>query len=387
MLVVGLLVVIALGVLGTLVVVVMVLRDVGGAAPGPSVRGSAPRGQPAPAPAPSGPPILPPIPPFPSPAHRLRPGVYMFGQLFRWDGRRWTAEIGDDCEPVMAIFDTPLLGTCAVTWDSVHRRTTPGGPWTREYQSPNGRPRLQGGWGHSIHGLFAVGGSTTLLHSRGDGQWRRLTLPDTLQRNVISAVWGDDTHHFVGMADGRIAWRAWVSPDEWHVEQTPTRDFVFGGVATVRGLFAISQSGEILRRPDPTLEPAAAWAVDKKLGRAVKGLVADPAGRVWVASGEGLFRSDAPGLWVKEPAPDAGAMNALASNGRAMWAGGSRSVLARRETRGEWTATPPGSGGTISALWVGPDQELLVGTEFMIEVGAGGAGKESEVIASVTSST
>jgi len=391
MLVLGLLAVITLGVIGTVAVVVVILRDSGSSTePEPGSHASAPRAPTSPAagdPSPDPAAILPAIPPFPSPAHRLAPGVYMFGQLFRWDGRRWSAEIGDDCEPGGAGFDPPLLGTCAVTWDSVHRRTSPGGPWAREYRSPNGRPRLSGGWGHPVHGLFVVGGSSTLLHSRGDGRWTRETVPDALLRNVISAVWGDDTRLYVGMADGRIAWRSWVSPEEWTIEQTPTTDFIFVGVSTPRGLFAVAQSGEVLHRADPSLTPSAPWTIEKKLGRAVKGLLADSAGRVWVASAEGIFRSDAAGQWVSESVSAAGTMNALASNGRTSWTGGARSILARRETRGDWTASPPGRGGTISALWVGPDQELLVGTEFMIEVAAGGTGKEADVIASVTSAS
>ncbi|GAB4214459.1 MAG: hypothetical protein OHK0013_39160 [Sandaracinaceae bacterium] len=44
---------------------------------------------------------------------------------------------GEGAEPTTRT----ILGTCAVTWDSIYRRTTPGGPWTREHRTPNGRER------------------------------------------------------------------------------------------------------------------------------------------------------------------------------------------------------------------------------------------------------
>lgn len=329
------------------------------------------------------PPIAP-IPASPSPAYRLKPGVYMFGQLWRWDGSKWHAEIGDDCEPVMAIFDTPMLGTCAVTWDSVHRRTSPGGPWAREYRSPNGRPRLSAGWGHPIHGLFAGGDRGTVLSSKGDGTWTRLALPDAL-RTVISAIWGDDEALYLGTADGRIARSAWVSRGEWQIAQTPARDFVFDGISHARGQYAVCQSGDVLflaRDASPD-----AWTVEKKLKGAAKGLWADTAGHVWVSGGEGVFRSDAPGVWVQEVSAAQVPIDAIGSNGALTWGGGSRCTLQRRDASGNWSAGAPGKSGTIVSLWVGPGQELLVGTEFMIEVSEGGTGKENEVIASADVAT
>jgi hypothetical protein len=330
---------------------------------------------------PAGP--IPPIPAFPSPAHRLKPGVYMFGQLWRWDGSRWSAEIGDDCEPVMAIFDTPLLGTCAVTWDSVHRRTSPGGAWTREYRSPNGRPRMGTGWGHPVRGLYAGGGSGTLLHSRGDGVWSRLALPDAL-RTVITAIWGDDDALYLGTADGRVARSAWGSSGEWQITQTPVKDFLFEGLSTANGHYAVAQSGEVLFLPRASGPTAPAWQVEKKLTGAAKGLFADTAGRVWVTGREGVFRSDSPGSWVKEASAPQVGVNAIASNGAVTWCGGDRSILQRRDAGGNWAATAPGRSGTIGCLWVGPGHELLVGTEFMIDVAEGGKGTESEVIASAS---
>ncbi len=334
----------------------------------------------APQPAPSGP--IPPIPAFPSPAHRLKPGVYMFGQLWRWDGAKWHAEIGDECEPVMAIFDTTMLGTCAVTWDSVHRRTSPGGPWTREYRSPGGRPRLSAGWGHPIHGLFAGGDRGTLLHSKGDGQWTRRELPEAL-RSVISAIWGDDEALYLGTADGRIARCAWASGGEWQSAATGVRDFVFDGISTPRGQYAVCQSGDVffLARdgaPD-------AWTIDKKLEGAAKGLWADTAGRVWVSGAEGVFRSEAQGTWLREDAT--GTVDALGSNGAVTWGGGARTVLSRRDASGHWTSSAAGKSGSIVSLWVGPGQELLVGTEFMIDVAEGGRGTESEVLGSANVAT
>ncbi|MBX7191912.1 MAG: hypothetical protein K1X94_07630 [Sandaracinaceae bacterium] len=325
--------------------------------------------------------FLPPIPPFPSPAHRLAPGTYMFGQLWRWDGTKWSAEIGDDCEPVMAIFDTPMLGTCAVTWDSVHRRTSPGGAWTREYRSPNGRPRLSSGWGHPVHGLFACGGSSTLLHSKGDGVWTRLPVPEAF-RTVISAIWGDEEGLFLGSADGRVARTLWSSRGEWQITQTPARDFVFDGVSTPQGHYAIAQSGEVLFLPRAVGATAPEWVVETKLRCPAKGLWADPSGRVWVSGHCAVLRSDRPGQWVSE-ALEGGAY-ALASNGVQLFSGGERSVLGRRDAAGVWTLGPPGRSGEIVSLWAGPGGELLVGTEFMIDVEAGGRGRQAEVIASRT---
>lgn len=375
----------ALGLLaiGALVAVVAILRQ-----PAPDGPREAPRPMATAAPVPAASPAatqgagpIPPIPAFPSPAYRLKPGVYMFGQLWRWDGAKWTAEIGDDCEPVMAIFDTPLLGTCAVTWDSVHRRTSPGGPWTREYRSPNGRPRMGAGWGHPVRGLYAGGGSGTLLHSKGDGVWARVTLPDAL-RTVITAIWGDDDALYLGTADGRVARSAWASAGEWQITQTPVKDFLFEGAATPNGHYAIAQSGEVLFLPRDSDPTRPEWRVEKKLQGAAKGLLADTAGRVWVSGREGIFRSDRPGSWVKEPSAPQIDVNALSSNGAVTWCGGSRSVLQRRDAAGQWTASAPGRSGTIGCLWVGPGHELLVGTEFMIDVAEGGRGTESEVIAS-----
>lgn len=329
---------------------------------------------------------LPPIPAFPSPAHRLRPGVYMFGQLWRWDGSKWTAEIGDDCEPVMAIFDTPMLGTCAVTWDSVHRRTTPGGPWAREYRSPNGRPRLGAGWGHPVHGLFAGGDRGTILHSRGDGTWTKLPVPEAL-RGVVSALWGDDHALYVGLSGGQIARSAWGSSGEWQIQETPSKDFIFDGVSTSHGQYAVSQSGEVLFQQRTADTSPAPWVVATKLEGAARGLFADASGRVWASSRGGVVRSDQPGSWVKESTDAKYAVDAIASNGAVTWGGGERTVLQRRDAGGQWTATLPGKSGSIVSLWVGPGQELLVGTEFMLEVSEGGRGQQAETLASVNVAT
>jgi hypothetical protein len=323
---------------------------------------------------------LPPIPSFPSPAHRLAPGIYMFGQLWRFDGRAWSAQLGDDCEPVVAIFDTPGLGTCVVTWDSVYRRTVPGGPWAREHQSPNGRPRLASGWGHPVHGLFAVGDRGTVLRSSGDGRWTRMDVPDAL-RTVISAVWGDDVHLHVGTSDGRVASTAWGSAGEWSIRDTPARDFLFDGASTPRGLVAVSQSGQVLRRPTSERGEESAWGVEHTLGDAVHGLLVDASGRVWISNRGGVFRSDEPGRWIKEHDGD---VLALASNGAVTWGGGGRTRLHRRDGSGRWTVGPEGRSGTIHALWVGPDGELLVGTDFMLEVSGDGKGEGSEPLASVS---
>jgi hypothetical protein len=328
-------------------------------------------------------PIVPPIPAPPSPAHRLAPGVYMFGQLWRFDGRAWHAELGDDCEPVVAIFDAGPLGTCAVTWDSVYRRTSPGGAWAREHQSPGGRPRLSSGWGHPVHGLFAVGDRGTLLRSSGDGQWRREALPEAI-RTVVSAVWGDDTRLFVGTADGQIASSPWGSAGQWEIQPTPARDFIFDGVSTPRGSYAISQSGDVLFRP---ASATGAWTSVKKLRGAAKGLLADAAGRVWVSGSEGILRGDGPDTWSAEARDGTESVDALASNGSVTWGGGGRSVLVRREPSGRWVASAPGRSGTIQSLWVGGGGELLVGTDFMLEVAECGKGKDVEVLASASTAT
>jgi hypothetical protein len=355
-------------------------------------------------------PILPAIPAFPSPAHRLAPGIYMFGQLWRFDGRAWHAELGDDCEPVVSIFDAGALGTCAVTWDSVYRRPRGSAQWTREHQSPNGRPRLSSGWGHPTHGLFAVGGSGTVLTSQGDGRWSRLVVPSSLA-TVISAVWGDDERLYLGTGDGRIASRPWSEstrakggstgargacpspgdqslddvstasePDAWEVQATPTNDFIFDGVCTAHGVYAIAQSGEVMLQ----VRGDARWTVERKLEGAAKGLLADANGSVWASSYGGIVRSDRPGEWVREELRGDVEMCALASNGTATWAGGMRSVLMQRDPHGAWIPSPPGRSGTIQCLWVGPDGELLVGTDFMLEVDAAQQGKDVEVLASVS---
>jgi hypothetical protein len=361
----------AVSIIALLAVLVFFLSRTGAAHPAPAI--------PSAASADGGSAVVPPIPAYPSPAHRLAPGIYMFGQLWRFDGRAWQAVLGDDCEPVVAIFDAGPLGTCAVTWDSAYRRATPRGPWVREYQSPHGRPRLASGWGHPSHGLFAVGDRGTLLRSQGDGAWHRVPVPQSLG-TVLSAVWGDDTRLYVGTADGRIASSRWGSLGEWEIDTTPTSDFIFDGVCTARGVYAISQSGDVLFSP----AGEARWIVDKKLAGAAKGLLADASGSVWVSSHDGILRSDRPGHWVREETETRDEVCALGSNGSVSWAGGGRSILMRRDATGRWIASPPGRSGTIQSLWVGPDGELLAGTDFMLEVGAAGDGKDVEVLASVS---
>jgi hypothetical protein len=208
-----------------------------------------------------------------------------------------------------------------------------------------------------------------------------VTLPDAI-RTVITAIWGDDDALYLGTADGRVARSAWGSAGEWQIAQTPVKDFLFEGVATPNGHYAIAQSGEVLFLPRDSDPNRPEWRVENKLQGAAKGLLADTAGRVWVSGREGIFRSDRPGSWVKEPSAPQIDVNALSSNGAVTWCGGSRSVLQRRDAAGQWAASAPGRSGTIGCLWVGPGHELLVGTEFMIDVAEGGRGTESEVLAS-----
>ena len=176
----------------------------------------------------------------------------------------------------------------------------------------------------------------------------------------------------------------WGSAGEWQIEQTPVRDFIFDGVSTPEGQFAIAQSGEILFRPTATMGVVPAWTVDRKFGGAVKGLLADAGGRVWISTREGVFRRERVATWVAEPLGARAEMTALATNGAVMWAGGAGSILMKRDGGGSWQASAQGRSGTITSVWVGPGQELLVGTDFMIDVAPGGEGKEAEVLASAS---
>lgn len=203
-------------------------------------------------------------------------------------------------------------------------------------------------------------------------------MPESIH-TVLSAVWGDDARLYLGTSNGRIASRPWSSPGAWEVHSTPTSDFIFDGVCTARGVYAISQSGDVLFAP----AGEARWVVERKVEGAVKGLLADASGRVWISSREGILRSDRPGHWVREETATNDEVCALGSNGSAFWAGGGRSVLMRRDAGGRWSASAPGRSGTIQCLRVGPDGELLAGTEFMLEVGPAGAGKDVEVVASI----
>lgn len=86
-----------------------------------------------------------PLPVYTDFSDTLSPGMYIYGQLWRWDGTRWTEELPPATEPLVSVFEVEGLGVVAVTWDAVFRRV--GGSWQREQHHPTGRPRLSAGWG------------------------------------------------------------------------------------------------------------------------------------------------------------------------------------------------------------------------------------------------
>ncbi len=59
----------------------------------------------------------------------------------------------------------------------------------------------------------------------------------------------------------------------------------------------------------------------------------------------------------------------LAAKGSTVWAGGARGELCRRDASGQWEMTPVGRSGSVKCIWAGEGDELLVGTEYMVEIG------------------
>ena len=159
-------------------------------------------------------PALPPLPAPPDVRPHLKPGMYMFGQLWRWDGGRWHAEQSEKCEPVRSLAAAKGFGVVAATWDAVlvRREKT----WRRAYDT-GGRPRLIGAWAHPREGLFVAGGGGTLLHAKDGENFRLVPVVDAMRVAALGAMWGDDETLFVSVGNGFIAHRKHGS-DTWQVE-------------------------------------------------------------------------------------------------------------------------------------------------------------------------
>lgn len=297
---------------------------------------------------------LAPLPSPPDVRPHLKPGMYMFGQLWRWDGTRWHAEQSEKCEPVRSLAAAKGMGVVAATWDSVLVRRDK--TWRRAYDT-GGRPRLIGAWAHPREGLFVAGGNGTLLHAKDGENFRLVPVDDAMRKAALGAMWGDDETLFVSVGNGHIAHKKHAS-ETWFVEDTGIRDVPMHGIMVKGRAHTAMQSGEILRR-----EYDGRWSLVHATKMQLHAIAYDAKRDVlYATSRTGILMREGEVWRAMEGSP--AAAQALAFDGDVLLAGSSS--VSRYEA-GAWQLAGRGASGTIDSM-VMHEGVLFVGTSQFIEV-------------------
>jgi hypothetical protein len=280
--------------------------------------------------------------------------MYMFGQLWRWDGARWHAEQSERCEPVRALAAAKGFGVVAATWDSilVRREAT----WRRAYDT-GGRPRLMGAWAHPREGLFVAGGNGTILHAKDGQNFHLVPVTDAMRQSALGAMWGDDATLFVSTGNGYIAHRK-HGAETWAVEDTGIRDVPMHGLMVKGRAHVAMQAGEILARQDD-----GRWTLVHATGMQLHALAYDAQNDILYATSRTGIRMRKDGVWSEMQGSPARAQ-ALAFDGDVLLAGSSS--IARFDGD-NWALSGPGASGTIESIVV-HEGVLFVGTSQFIEV-------------------
>lgn len=298
--------------------------------------------------------IPPPLPAPPDVRPLLKPGMYMFGQLWRWDGTTWHAEQPATCEPVRALAAAKGLGVVAATWDAVlvRRENT----WRRAYDT-GGRPRLIGAWAHPREGLFVAGGKGTLLHAKDGENFRLEPVSEAMRTEALGAMWGDDETLFISAGNGLVVHRK-HGTDAWIVENTGIRDVPMDGLMVKGRAHVAMQSGEVLQREDD-----GRWTLVHHTGMQLHALAYDAKRDVLYATSRTGILARQDGIWTLMPGSPQGAQS-LALDGDRLLAGGSAISMLEGNT---WTLGGRGLSGTIESIVV-HEGTLFVGTSAFIEV-------------------
>ena len=239
----------------------------------------------------------PPFPPLPrGPVGELGQGMFTFGHLFRFDGSNWRCELEPPpaTEPVIAVKGS-ALGTFAVTWDAVYRRTPSG--WDRILDS---KARLLSLWVDDENAW--VGGARCVLMKWGGASFEQVPLPDlepAVLGPIVVAASGDT---FVAANTYILHGRG----EDWTTEPIPTTDVVMDGCRTGDDVWFVVQSGEVLRSAgDGT------WTVEHRAESSLGSICAASNGELWAVGAIGqILRSSGDGTWISE---DSGTENQLLS--------------------------------------------------------------------------
>lgn len=236
-------------------------------------------------------------PPLPDPPlPDVSPGMYVFGQVFRYRDGAWTAMLPVDTDPVEQIF---AVGDdlYVVSWTAVHRIR--GDEVVELLRTPE-RPRLAAGWGSEALGVFAVGDSGSIFHGRGDEPLRREEVPEEALHAVNVSVTGADGRVLVGTSAGKALVRDDDAP--WQLEDTPLDEVDLGCGDGRRAVFASEmgalvqwsradgwrvESEAVIERDSRTIDEMIEGVAARGNHARISSLACAPDGTVWtVRSGE-----------------------------------------------------------------------------------------------------
>lgn len=287
--------------------------------------------------------------PMPRPPQKpdVRPGMYTFGFIWRWDGAGWHLETPPDCEPITAIHGVGRA-LYAVGWNELWRRG-PDGDWSRRRMPV--RLQTLHGWSEDV---FMCAGNRSVFLIR-DGEPKDIgTLPEG-----IAALWGPspDDVWVVGWSGMIMRWRdgAWTREDSgvdsrltgvfgqggeivivgedevalrstgdgvWIRETVPARESYPHSLDALwgdgRGVFyAVTMGGAIMARRD------GAWRIEAETGRQLLGVHGRGADDIFALGLQGqIWRSDGRGAWRDEGGARSNSLRAVFRHGDDLYVGG-----------------------------------------------------------------
>lgn len=282
----------------------------------------------------------------------LRPGMYTFGYIWRWDGRAWHLETPPDCEPITRIFGIGQT-VWATGWNELWRRDASG--WSKQYAPV--RLYALHGWSEA---RVMCGGNRTVFAVDGDALKPIGTTP-----SGISALWGPspDDVWVVGWNGMIMRWRggAWIA-EESGVEGRLTGVFGQDGEIVVVGEDAVA----LRSRGDGV------WireAIPEREGypHSLSALWGDGRGVYYAVTSGGAILARRGGAWAVEATTD---RQLLAIGGRGaddVFALGLQGHVWRSRGQGDWRDEGGAKSNSLQAVHRQGD-DLFIGGDWFFEV-------------------
>lgn len=303
---------------------------------------------------------LPPFPGIRQPPEDLKPGIYVFGHIWHWDGSQWHHESASTIEPVTGLWGNAQIVTAAC-WEQLWDKEQ--GPWT---QSLFDGPRFFGTWGDLQQTVYAVGVRGTIL-SRPIHQteWQRNSTPT---QNTLNAVWGRESEtkaqqiFAVGFKNTIL-----ISSGNgnWTEEISPVASDLNGVGGDQNNVYVVGTNGTILRR-----NQGGNWVSElietKENFASVWGA---GQGAVYAVTSSGsIYHSRGDGQWTQQLKQSSQLTAVWGLSAHEIYAVGLRGKILGSNGNGEWIDMSGSSSLTITTIWGRSGDELWIGGDQMYDI-------------------